>query len=88
MISVKRGEVRAYGSDSELLTELCGLIRGFREKNVASDERIKHAIEIAFKSDAEIKKEMEEVIEEYIKSDNLKLFLKKILDTGDLDDDN
>lgn len=62
MFSVDKGRVEVNGRTDILLAELSGLIFAFREKNVASDEMIRSAIEKGFLSADEIHTRAGEII--------------------------
>lgn len=62
MFTVNRGRVEVNGRTDILLAELSGLIFAFRQKNVASDEMIRSAVEKGFLSAEEIHTRVGEII--------------------------
>lgn len=62
MFRVDKGRVEVNGRTDILLAELSGLILAFREKNVASDEMIRSAVEKGFLSAEEIHTRAGEII--------------------------
>lgn len=87
MFTVNRGRVEVHGRTDILLAELSGLIFAFRQKNVASDEMIRSAVEKGFLSKEEIHSRAGEIIKKMSSTELLESLKDYIENAGGKKDD-
>ena len=86
MIEVNKGLVKVKGRTDVLLAELSGLIFAFRAQHVATDKRIKDAIELGFLDKKEIHRQANKIVNKMTAEDLLDA-IKDYFEVGENNND-